>query len=180
MTDVFEVLGADHREVKSMLSQLSGGGSQDRKKLAEKLVMEESKHEAVEEMYFWPAVRESVSDGDQLAEKAVRQEDEGKQILDDLDKAGGNSAEFEELISTFTKAAMEHIAFEEDRVWPGLRSALDAQAREQLGTKIEQAKKTAPTRPHPHAPDSPGSLKTAGAAAAAADKVRDKLSGRGD
>ena len=41
-------------------------------------------------------------------------------------------------------------------------------------------KKSAPTRPHPHTPPSPGALKTAGPAVAAADKARDRVTGRGD
>ncbi len=36
---------------------------QARKKLAEKLIIEESKHEAVEGEYFWPAVREKLPGG---------------------------------------------------------------------------------------------------------------------
>jgi hypothetical protein len=48
-----------------------------------------------------------------------------------------------------------------------------------LGDSLEQAKKTAPTRPHPHTPASPGVLKTAGPAAAAADRARDAATGRG-
>jgi hypothetical protein len=41
------------------------------------------------------------------------------------------------------------------------------------------AKKSAPTRPHPHTPASPGVLKTVGAAAAVTDKARDAMTGRG-
>jgi hypothetical protein len=48
-----------------------------------------------------------------------------------------------------------------------------------LGDSLEQAKKTAPTRPHPHTPASPGVLKTAGPAAGAADRARDAAAGRG-
>ena len=44
----------------------------------------------------------------------------------------------------------------------------------------DEGKKTAPTRPHPHTPPSPGALKTAGPIAAAADKARDAVTGRGD
>ncbi len=33
-----------------------------RKKMVQQLVIEESKHEALEEMYFWPAVRDKVAD----------------------------------------------------------------------------------------------------------------------
>lgn len=178
MADVFTVLEADHQEVKQMLAELESG-SGDVGELAEKLVVEESKHEAVEEMYFWPSVREKVPQGDRLADRALEQEQEGKEVLDQLRKAAPGDPEFTRLISTFAKAGSEHIAFEEEQVWPGLRSVLTAEEASELGSKIETAKKTAPTRPHPNAPDSPGALKTVGAAAAAADRARDAVTGRG-
>jgi hemerythrin superfamily protein len=180
MANVFEVLGADHEEVRSLLTELAHGDGEGQEKLVERLVIEESKHEAVEEMYFWPTVRESVPGGDDLADTAIKQETEGKAVLDRLDKAGADSAELGHLVSLFTAAALEHIAFEEREVWPKLRDALDAEAQSELGEKLSAAKGSAPTRPHPGTPPSPGVLKTAGAAVATADKVRDKLTGRGD
>jgi hypothetical protein len=66
------------------------GASQDqlalRKKMTQELIIEESKHEALEEMYFWPAVREHLPAGDTLADEATGQEQEAKQVLADLDK----------------------------------------------------------------------------------------------
>ena len=189
MTDAFEVLAQDHLEVKQMLSQLELGGVRqgeatkdqlaERKKLAEQLVIEESKHEAVEEMYFWPAVREHLPNGDELADTAIGQEDEGKEVLDKLDKLDAGTPEFENLLAEFIRAGREHIDYEENRVWPGLRTALTEEQAQDLGRKLEAGKKTAPTRPHPRTPSSPGALKSTGPAAAAADKLRDKVTGRG-
>lgn len=190
MTDVFDVLAQDHQEVKHMLTELekgparSDGAGDDelllRKKMVEQLIIEESRHEAVEEMYFWPTVRQRLPDGDQLADEATGQEQEAKDVLDKLDKLDASNAEFEELLGTFTAAAREHIEFEESRVWPGLRKALSAEVAGELGKKLSAAKKTAPTRPHPNTPPSPGVLKPAGPAVAAADKARDAMTGRGD
>jgi len=189
MADVFTVLAQDHQEVKAMLAELekgptsASGASEDqlalRKKMTETLIIEESKHEALEEMYFWPAVREHHSAGDTLADEATTQEQEAKHVLAELDKLDASDARFEELLGEFIGAAREHIAFEEDQVWPGLRSVLSAQVAGELGTKIAEGKKTAPTRPHPHTPASPSVLKTAGPAVAAADKARDAATGRG-
>jgi hemerythrin superfamily protein len=151
-----------------------------RKKMAEQLVIEESRHEAVEEMYFWPAVREKLPKGEELAGHAARQEQEGKRILDKLDKHQAGDPEFEQLLGQFIKDGREHIGYEEDEVWPSLRSVLSRDEAQQLGEKLEQAKKTAPTRPHPHTPPSPGALKGAGPAAAAADRLRDAATGRGE
>ena len=189
MADVFTVLGQDHQEVKRMLAELEKGptkaigASEDqlalRKKMAEELIIEESKHEALEEMYFWPAVREHLEAGSTLADEATGQEQAAKRVLTDLDKLQAGDAEFEQLLATFTVDAREHIEFEETQVWPLLRRTLPAETSAELGEKIAEGKKTAPTRPHPHTPPSPGVLKTAGPAAAAADKARDKLTGRG-
>ena len=189
MADVFTVLGQDHQEVKRMLAELekgptkATGASEDqlalRKKMAEELIIEESKHEALEEMYFWPAVRDHLEAGNTLADEATGQEQAAKQVLNDLDKLQAGDAEFEQLVGKFTVDAREHIEFEETQVWPLLRRTLPAETSAELGEKIAEGKKTAPTRPHPHTPPSPGVLKTAGPASAAADKARDKLTGRG-
>ena len=190
MAEVFEVLAKDHAEVTQMLAELeagptasAGATSSDlsmRKKVVEQLVIEESKHEAVEEMYFWPAVRENLPDGNKLADTAIGQEKQGKEVLDKLGKLDVSHAEFEKLVTKFIEAGRAHIAYEETQVWPSLRTALPAAEASEIGTKIEQGKKTAPTRPHPHTPPSPGVLKSAGPAAAAADRARDKATGRGE
>ena len=190
MPSVFEVLSRDHEEVKQMLSEFESGPTAAtgagpdqltlRKKMAETLVIEESKHEAAEEMYFWPTVRERLPDGGQLADRAVSQEQEGKEVLARLDKTDADDPEFEALLSEFIGAGRDHIAFEENLVWPALRTTLTEAEASELGGKIEQAKKTGPTRPHPHTPAAPGVLKSAGPVAAAADKARDAVTGRGN
>ena len=147
--------------------------------MTEELIIEESKHEALEEMFFWPAVREYIQSGYTLADEATGQEQAAKQVLANLDKLGSGDAEFERLLGKFVMDAREHIEFEETQVWPLLRTALPAETSAELGEKIAEGKKTAPTRPHPHTPPSPSALKAAGPVAAAADKVRDKLTGRG-
>ena len=86
MPDVFAVLGQDHAEVKQMLAELEngptrmGGAStaqlQDRKQLVEALVIAESKHEAVEEEFFWPVVQDLSGDGAELAGQGTDQEQE--------------------------------------------------------------------------------------------------------
>jgi hypothetical protein len=83
------------------------------KKMAEELIIEESRHEALEEMCFWPAVREHLSAGDTLADTATEQEQAAKRVLTELDKLQADDAEFERLLATFITDAREHIAFEE-------------------------------------------------------------------
>ena len=188
MPSAFDVLGKDHGEVKRMLTELelgptaATGADADqlalRKKMVQQLIIEESKHEAVEEMYFWPTVRKRLPDGDDLANQAQSQEQEAKTVLDKLDKLAPEDDEFEGQLAQFIQAGRAHIAFEETSVWPYLRAALTAGEADNLGRELETGKKTAPTRPHPKTPASPGVLKTAGPAVAAADRLRDAATGR--
>jgi hemerythrin superfamily protein len=189
MPDVFTVLGQDHAEVKQMLDELengparTGGASaaqlEDRKKLVQQLVIAESKHEAVEEEYFWPVVRDLSGDGPRLADQGTGQEQEAKVVLARLDKLDPADDEFEQLVTAVIQDGRAHIAFEEEKVWPRLREVLNPSGAERLGMQLLQAKDTAPTRPHPSVPPRPGVLKAAGPAAAAVDRLRDVATGRG-
>ncbi|MBD2891129.1 hemerythrin domain-containing protein [Spirillospora sp. NPDC000708] len=192
MADVFTVLANDHAEVKRMLTELEAGsadaseasvqgeeGRRRRAAMVERLIIEESKHEAVEEEYFWPAVRELVEDGDRLADHAVEQERSAKEALDELMRLEAGDRRFEELLANLITDGRAHIAYEETMVWPALRRVIGDERAERLGERLERAKRLAPTRPHPHTPPKPGVLKTAGPAVAAADRLRDKITGRG-
>jgi hemerythrin-like domain-containing protein len=186
MADVFEVLRADHAEVKQMLDELektTGATDQSvleaRRQVAERVIIESSRHEAAEEQYFWPAVRQRIPNGDALADHAISQESEAKEVLAKLDKLAADDPEFDKLLGSFIPDCRTHIEFEEARVWPGLRAALTKQEADKLGDQVSKAKQQAPTRPHPHTPASPGVQKAAGPAVGAADRLRDAVTGRG-
>ena len=149
---VFDVLGEDHREVERMLIKLESGPTAAdgadawmlalRKKLVEKLIIRESWHEAIEELHFWPAVRERHPHGDQLADTAAGQEQEVREVLGLLGWLNVDMPEFENVLARYAKAGRDHFRFEETRVWPGLSEVLNAQDAADLGQKLRQARKT--------------------------------------
>ncbi|BCK57971.1 hemerythrin domain-containing protein [Nocardia wallacei] len=182
--DALSLLRADHESVLGMLENLERGrGFGDaeiaaREKLVTSLVIAESQHEAVEEQFFWPMVRDAVPDGDALADHAIDQEDAAKQLLQRLDECPAGSIDFEDALSRFIPAAREHIEFEQTRVWPRVTEFCTPEQLETVGTKMAAAKHTAPTRPHPNTPSTPGAQKTGGLVAAVLDKARDLVSHR--
>jgi hemerythrin-like domain-containing protein len=190
MPDVFSVLGEDHVEVKQMLLALenspdnSRGAGQAvlaaRYEVVQRLVIDSSRHEAAEEQLFWPAVRDKLTDGDGLADEAIAQESEAKQVLDRLEKLEPADEEFDQLVATLIPATRQHIEFEETQVWPSMRQALSQEEAQELGGKVQKAKELGPTRPHPHTPANPALLKTLGPAVAVVDKLRDAAAGRGN
>jgi len=195
MPNVFEVLRKDHDEVKAMLVRLEAGPAvtlgataeqvAQRRHLVDEVIIEESRHEAVEQQYFWPLVRALGADGGRVAEEALEQETQGEWVLNELEKLDTDDERFEAVLATFISAARAHIAFEEAHAWPLLAAALTDEQADELGDKITRAKKTAPTRPHPAgspaegAQGAQGAQKSVGPMTGIADRLRDAVTGRG-
>jgi hypothetical protein len=182
--DALVVLTRDHNQVKALQEQLetlpshatSGSAAQmsRRKSIVDMITVKLSQHEAVEEEYFWPAVREAMPDGDRWADEAIEQEQQGKDTLTALGKLEPDTDEFDDLVEQLVLLLRKHVAHEE-KLFLQLKSVMSDDERRELGEKLLVAKKLAPTRPHPHTPAKPAVLKTVGAAAAAVDKVRDTV-----
>ena len=162
MADVFEVLRADHGDVRLLLAALesspghAAGASQQvlkaRKLAAERLVIDSSRHEAAEQEYFWPAVRERLGDGSKLADEASAQEQEGLDALARLDQLEPDDDEFDELLAELIPAARRHIEFEETRV---CRRCARRSARSRLASWATRSARR-PSAPRPGRSPRPG------------------------
>jgi hemerythrin-like domain-containing protein len=184
--DALTFLREDHKSVLGMLEVLDGapaGSGADLSGLGTmvtNLVIAESQHEAIEEQFFWPAVREALDDGNELADEAITQEQEGKKLLQRLNDGEPGDPDYQQALQEFVKAGREHIMYEQEVVWPRFEAAVGREELEELGEKLEQAKKVAPTRPHPDTPANAAVQKTMGMGAAVVDHVRDAVSGRAE
>jgi hypothetical protein len=137
MEDMFDVLAGDHEELRQALAELekgptaASGATEDqlmlRTIMTEELIAEQGRHEAAELGWLWPAVRELVPGGEQLADRGVCAELEIVALLAGLGGLDAARPEFEDMLSRLTRAAREHFDFEERCVWPRLRSALRPQ-----------------------------------------------------
>jgi hypothetical protein len=161
MEEALEVLAEDHEEIRQVLSELqkgptaATGATEDqlmlRKIMTEELMIEESKHSEIERLYLWPAVREHVAGGGQLADRAICRQLEVGELLVGLDKLDAGDPEFETLLGQFTRVGLEHFDFEERHVWPRLRAALPQKAAAELSRAIVSAKLGAAVSPAPRA-----------------------------
>lgn len=161
MVDAFTLLRNDHESVLGMFevldgapqgsgAQLSGLGT-----MVTDLVVAESRHEAIEQQHFWPLVRETLEDGDRLADDAMAQENSGKHLLQKLENGKPGEPEYHGALAAFIEAGRRHIAYEQNVVWPRLAAALNESQLQELGATLARAKEKAPTRPHPDTPSGP-------------------------
>jgi hemerythrin-like domain-containing protein len=185
VADLFSELRKDHLEVLDLLDALIGDPASEgpdgkaRRRLTERLVIEESKHEAVEERLFWPEVRARLQHGGELASTALEEETKGKKLLNEFEKTKPGTEEYLTLLHQVRSAIRRHIMYEENVVWHPLRAVMPRDEMARIGEEIAAGRATAPTRPHPNTPPSPRILSTVGVAVAATDRIRDVLTGRG-
>ncbi|MFE4723379.1 hemerythrin domain-containing protein, partial [Streptomyces sp. NPDC056728] len=87
--------------------------------------------------------------------------------------------DFDRLVVKLHTEVTAHVEDEENNLFPQLRNGVHSYVLEELGNKVRQAKKTAPTRLHPSAPSTPPANKLLAPGLGMVDRVRDYLSGRG-
>jgi hypothetical protein len=114
-----------------------------------------------------------------MADKEIDDHSRAEQIMKDLESCDADDAEFDRLVGMLMTEVRSHIADEEENLFPLLSGSCPADKLDELGDKVRQAKKIAPTRPHPSAPDRPPANKLLAPGAGLVDRVRDALTGRG-
>jgi Hemerythrin HHE cation binding domain len=178
VVDIFRLLQRDHRELDSLLRRLEQPPDEadfdeaGRRYLLDRLVSVAARHEAAEEVTFWPHVRRRLPDGARLTDQALRDERDAKAVLDLL-RFVRSEAELAGECGQLRTLIAKHAGFEEGTVFPRMRTHTGWLWARLAAMRFRAARRIGPTRPHPHGPDRPLSLMTIGAPAAVFDHLRD-------
>ncbi|MGW4497945.1 hemerythrin domain-containing protein [Micromonospora sp. NPDC004336] len=178
--DVVDVLTADHREVEALFVELESrqGTPEHRRQLADVMIAELIRHAVAEEMYVYPAARKALPDGDQIADHEISEHADAERTLKELESLDPSEPRFDEVLAHLTRTIRHHVQDEESDLFPRLRAAVAREEMVELAGKVEAAKKSTPTRPHPAAPDRPPVNKLLNPGAGLVDRMRDALTGR--
>jgi hemerythrin superfamily protein len=178
--NLIDVIVTDHREVESAFGELESGelAADRRQQLVEHVITELVRHSVAEEMFMYPAARKHLSDGDKLADHEISEHAEVEEIMKALEGTDIADQRYDQLLTKLMADVRHHIQDEEQDLLPRLREACSADELAELGEKVINAKKFAPTRPHPAAPDTPPANLILAPGAGLIDRLRDALSGR--
>lgn len=175
--DAVELLTADHRVVEQLfghLEQAAGTSAvENQRDLSQRIVRELSVHAAAEEQVLYPTVRAMLSEGEARADDALQEHGAVKHLLAELDGMDPTDERFLAGFLRLMAVVRTHVDEEEGALFPELRQAVGQERLTEMGTLLERARATAPTRPHPHVPDRPPANIVAGAVTAVADRARD-------
>ncbi len=150
--DALTFLWGEHQTVLGGIALLerapcaSEARSSDLDTMVKELIVAESRREAIEEQLFWPAVRDELDDGDELAEQVIAQQRAAKKLLQRLEDRDPAEPAFEELLSEFAAVAREHIWYEQDVVWPRFAAAVGEDEQRRLGLRLQEAREIAAHR----------------------------------
>ncbi len=176
-TDAIAVLKKDHAEVERLFVRFERTRSApERRRLAERILRELSIHAAIEEQLVYPRLRGRLNGSEGLVLLALEEHHFAKVALTEIEALPEDSERLEPKMRVLAENVRRHVKEEERDLLPALKRLVTADELVELGDALLAAKRLAPTRPHPTAPDEPPGNVLTTPAAAVYDRGRDALS----
>jgi hemerythrin superfamily protein len=171
------LLKTDHRKVETLFKAFQNTEAKQKKaSLVKQIITELSIHAAIEEQVFYPAVREAMKESDEdMILEALEEHHIVKWVLSELEKMTPDDERFDAKVKVLCENVTHHVKEEEQELFVKVRKAMNVKALNELGTAMAAAKKMAPKRPHPRAPDEPPGNLIAGIGAGLVDRARDAM-----
>jgi hemerythrin superfamily protein len=174
--DAITLLKQDHKTVEKLFKQFEKAKQPaQQRKLAGQVIKELSVHAAIEEMVFYPAVRGRVPETEDTVLESLEEHHIVKWVLSELEDMKPDHERFKAKMTVLIESVRHHVEEEESELFPQVRKEVGRKELGELGEALEKAKNTAPTRPHPKAPDTPPGNLVAGPSAAVVDKATTKV-----
>jgi hemerythrin superfamily protein len=146
--DAVELLMDQHEQIRRLLQEVDEKKGDRRVEAFERLRRLLAVHETAEEEIVHPMVRRSLKNGHKVINARLQEENEGKKMLQALERMGPSAQGFDALFTEFRKAVLEHAEHEEREEFPELRTH-SSQERRVMSAAIKTAEAIAPTHPHP-------------------------------
>ncbi len=162
------MLKDDHEAVEQLFRRFERAGDRafvEKRSIVDRVIEELSVHAAIEEQLFYPAVRATVPDADDLGIESLEEHHVVKWVLSELDGMAPEDERFDAKVTVLINNVRQHVDVEEGELFPMVRDELGRKALSELGEAMAAARKIAPTHPHPRAPDKPPGNLVVGTAA---------------
>ncbi|TKK90446.1 hemerythrin domain-containing protein [Herbidospora galbida] len=173
-SDVVTFLKHQHEEIKTLFAEVESAQGDAREEAFRRLVHLLSVHETAEEELVHPYARTVVPGGDAVIDPRLREENEAKQALADLEEMGTDNPDFLKHLDALRTDVIDHADAEEQFEFPQLELEGDPDRLRKMTAGVKAAQMTAPTHPHPGAESAKKNL-LLGAPAALMDRARDLI-----
>lgn len=181
--DAITTLRDDHKRVEKLFKEFeklekNDGTPTQKKRIVDEIVAELSVHAAIEEQHFYPAVKSEVEEAEDTVLEGLEEHHIVKWTLSELDGMTGDEERFDAKVMVLIESVRHHVEEEEGEMFPKVREAIGRKELQELGQTMEKARKAAPTKPHPKAPDEPPANLVTGPGAGLIDRTKDVATGK--
>ncbi len=176
--DAITLLKDDHKTVNRLFHEFEKTGKRaqaTQRKLVAQMIRELSVHADIEERIFYPAVISEVEGQEATALESLEEHHVVKWLLSELQGRDPSDERFKAKVSVLIELVRHHVEEEEKELFPAVRRALGRKRLAEIGDALQAAKRTAPTMPHPRAPDTPPANTVVGVLAGAVDRAREAV-----
>ena len=178
--DAITLLRNDHKTVEQLFKRFEKAGDRahvEKRQIVDRIIEELSVHAAIEELVFYPVARATVPGTEDIALESLEEHHIVKWLLSELEDLDPAHERFDAKVTVLMENVRHHVEEEESDFFPKVRRELGRTALADLGQALADAKKSAPTHPHPRASDAPPVNAVVGAIAGVVDRVGDNISG---
>ncbi len=178
--DAITLLKDDHHTVEQLFTRFEQAGDRahvQKRQIVDQIIEELSVHLAIEEQVFYPVARAAVGDTEDIVLESLEEHHVIKWLLSELADMDPKHERFTAKTTVLMENVRHHVKEEETDFFPKVRQQLDRSELADLGQALADAKKTAPTRPHPRMPDVGPANAVTGAISGVVDRVGSNLSG---
>jgi len=139
--DALKLLKQDHANVKAMFKEYEALGDRafaGKKKLADRICLELTKHSTAEEELFYPALREASRESEDLVDEASVEHASLKALISQISQMDSHDELYDAKVKVLGEYVNHHVKEEEGEMFPKAREAgLDLEA---MGREIEARK----------------------------------------
>ncbi|MGO4382235.1 hemerythrin domain-containing protein [Pseudoduganella sp. RAF53_2] len=141
--DAIALLKQDHANVKAMFKEYEGLGDRafaSKKKLADKICLELTKHATAEEEILYPAVREASKEAEDQVDEATVEHASAKALISQLSQMDPHDELYDAKVKVLGEYINHHVKEEEGEMFPMAKKAgLDLQAMgEQIAARKDE------------------------------------------
>ena len=131
-----------HDQIRRLFDDVERSAGAAREEAFRSLVRLLAVHETAEEEVVYPALRTTGEAASRMATKHLREEDQAKMDLVDLERMGTSSPDFEVAFKSFRSAVEAHAEGEESDVFPLLLKGFDEPRLQQMANVLRDLRET--------------------------------------
>jgi hemerythrin superfamily protein len=137
--DILSLIEADHRKVEELFDEFEELEGKQAQECFKQIYKELTLHAKVEELVFYPALRE-YEETESYIEEAESEHNSVKILLEQMKSLKPTDSEFETKMMHLQESVTHHVEEEEDETFEAVRNAMDEAELRELGEEFQAAK----------------------------------------